>query len=240
MKCVFLLATVLMMLSGLGAQEAAPEKPVTLAAGSAAIADFKGEITLQAADGSSVTVQKGGVLRANSLIETRKGSLLLTLSDGSQVLVKSNSRVQLTAPDTSQGNFLQLLLGNIMAKVQKRLGIEPSFRMGTPTAVITVRGTKFSVEVTKKNKTIVEVFEGLVEVAGFAAPGSPVMIRPGFSTEVPDRGLPERPRSMQSDGGESENIRPPRRGIGNDGERPESLGNQGGESSGQGSGEKSD
>src|SRR5207302_272355 len=65
-----------------------------------------------------------------------------------------------------KGFSLELLIGKVVNKIEKRLGSTPSFRMGTPTAVITVRGTRFSVEVTKKQRTEVEVFEDLVEVEG--------------------------------------------------------------------------
>ena len=118
--------------------QSTPDKPLTLAVGSASVADVKGDVTVHLPDGASVQPQKASVLPADSNIETGKGSILLNLADGSQVLVKSHTRLQLKAPETSGGNFLQLLLGNIIATVQKRLGIQPAFRMGTPTAVITV------------------------------------------------------------------------------------------------------
>jgi len=114
-----------------------------------------------------VTVQRGTQLAPESKIDATRGSVLLDLEDGSQVLVKANSHVVLKAPEQGKGYWLELLLGKINAKIQKRLGNAPSFRMGTPTAVITVRGTRFSVEVSKKQKTSVEVYEGLVEVGGF-------------------------------------------------------------------------
>ncbi len=239
MKYLIFLLT-LFAVAGADSQQPAPEKPVALPSGSAVIADFKGEITLHAADGSSLAVQKGQVLPPDTSLETGKGSLLLSLTDGSQVLIKPHTRVQLQAPEKSQGNFLQLFLGNIMAKVQKRLGMEPSFRMGTPTAVITVRGTRFSVEVTKKNKTIVEVYEGLVQVVGLAAPSRPVMVRPGFSTQVGLEGAPENPRSLQGPGGpgggEADQVGPCGQGMGNEGDRPESMSPLGGsrQSSGEG------
>ena len=226
MRCLAYLF-VLVAAIGACAQQSSPEKAEALPYGSAVIADFKGEIALRAADGTSPVAQKGLVLAADAGIETGKGSILLSLADGSQVLIKAHTRVQLQAPNTSQGNFLQLFLGNIMAKVQKRLGMEPSFRMGTPTAVITVRGTRFSVEVTKKNKTIVEVYEGLVEVVGLVAPSRPVMIRPGFSTQVGMDSAPENPHSMQgpggNDGGEAEKMGPHNQGLGTQSERPESV-----------------
>ena len=195
------LSLLLLVLAGLATAQSAQNEPVSLLSGSAIIADLKGEVVLQSAQGAALPAQRGQVLPAESSIETTKGSLLLSLEDGSQVLVKPHSRVILKAPQQSQGNFLQLFIGNIMAKVQKRLSNAPSFRMGTPTAVITVRGTRFSVEVTKKNKTIVQVYEGLVEVVGLGMPSSPpILIKPGFYTQVENDRPPQSPREMQ--GGE--------------------------------------
>lgn len=219
MKYLVQLLLLVCAVIGTYAQESAPEKPVTLPSGSAVIADWKGEVTLNSAQGTSLAAQKGQVLAPDTSIETGKGSILLSLEDGSQVLIKSHSHVQLKAPEKSQGNFLQLFLGNIIAKVQKRLGMEPAFRMGTPTAVITVRGTRFSVEVTKKNKTIVEVYEGLVEVVGLAAPGRPVLVKPGFATQVQQQGTPDNPHSMQGSEGADEKFGPHGQNIGNEGDR---------------------
>lgn len=238
MKHVSLLLVILSACLFAGAQQPSSGGPGALPSGSAVIADFKGELSLRAADGAALTVQKGQVLKAETTIETGKGSVVLSLADGSQVLIKSHTRVQLQAPEKSQGNFLQLFLGNIMAKVQKRLGMEPSFRMGTPTAVITVRGTRFSVEVTKKNVTTVEVYEGLVEVMGLGAPNRPVMIRPGFSTQVQENGAAENPRSMQGEGGEANRFGQHGQGAAGEGERPDMTSPVSG--AGQGSGEKSD
>lgn len=171
--------------------------PTALPVGSATIAEFKGEVQVHSPQGDAVTAQRGTSLPAESKIDTGKGSMLLDLQDGSQVLVKPNSHVLLKAPNQEKGYWLELLLGKINAKVQKRLGNTPSFRMGTPTAVITVRGTRFSVDVDKKKRTHVEVYEGLVEVAGFFH-GAPVMVRPGFSTGVEENRDPEQPRGMEN------------------------------------------
>ena len=167
-----------------------------LPAGSASIADFKGEVSIQSPQSVSVTLQKGTILEAETTIETGKGRVLLDLPDGSQVLVKDHSRVVLRNPEQEKHFYLELLIGKIVAKVQKRLGNTPSFRMGTPTAVITVRGTRFAVEVNKKQRTFVEVYEGLVEVQGFPSIGRNVMIRPGFYTHVELHRDPEQPHEM--------------------------------------------
>lgn len=174
--------------------------PSQLLAGSAGVADFKGEVSIQSAQGVPATVQKGLIVDAGSTIETGKGRVLLNLQDGSQVLIKDHSRVVLRNPEQEKHFYLELLIGKIVAKVQKRLGNTPSFRMGTPTAVITVRGTRFSVEVNKKQRTFVEVYEGLVEVQGFVSLGHAVMIRPGFFTHVERDREPEQPHELLSGG----------------------------------------
>lgn len=186
--------TVLLILVAAAGQN---PSPTALPVGSATIAEFKGEVQVHSPQGDAVTAQRGTSLPAESKIDTGKGSMLLDLQDGSQVLVKPNSHVLLKAPNQQKGYWLELLLGKINAKVQKRLGNTPSFRMGTPTAVITVRGTRFSVDVDKKSRTHVEVYEGLVEVAGFFH-GAPVMVRPGYSTGVEENRDPEQPRGMEN------------------------------------------
>lgn len=170
--------------------------PTALPLGSATIAEIKGEAKFLDAQDVEIAGQRGTVLAAESKISTAKGSVLLDLPDGSQVLVKPNSNVVLKAPDQGKGYWLELLLGKVSAKVQKRLGNAPSFRMGTPTAVITVRGTRFSVDVDRKEHTYVEVYEGVVEVAGFFH-GAPVMVRPGYSTGVNPDQDPEEPHGIE-------------------------------------------
>jgi hypothetical protein len=186
---------IVLMLAVAGGQNS---EPTALPAGSATVAELKGAVEVHSPQGDAVAAQRGTVLAAESKIDTAKGSVLLDLQDGSQVLVKPNSHVVLKAPSQDKGYWLELLLGKINAKVQKRLGNAPSFRMGTPTAVITVRGTRFSVDVDKKEHTRVEVYEGLVEVAGFLPGSTPVLVRPGFSTGVEQNRPPEQPRGIDN------------------------------------------
>jgi ferric-dicitrate binding protein FerR (iron transport regulator) len=132
---------------------------------------------------------------------------LLNLADNSQILIKANSRVVLKSPAEGRGDYLELLIGRILAKIQKRLDNAPAFRMGTPTAVITVRGTRFLVEVNKKLKTSVEVYEGVVEVAGFVQSAQPVLLRPGFYTGVNQDRAPEQPRQTLGEDDRSPIVR---------------------------------
>jgi hypothetical protein len=206
-KCIRIALMMVVVLPMVAAQMAPPPQTL-LPIGSAVITEVKGAVVFTSPQGTPVIAQRGSILTAESRIETAKGSVLLELQDGSQVLLRSHSSVVLKAPNEGKGFSLELFIGEILVKVQKRLGSAPSFRMGTPSAVITVRGTRFSVEVNKKHKTYVEVLEGLVEVEGLTQGSPHILIRPGFSTGVGQGRSPEEPREIE-----------PGEGIGREGGR---------------------
>ncbi len=183
-----------------GGQQLQSPATATLPIGSATIFEIKGQVILHGPQGETLSGTRGTVLSAESSIETAKGSALLQLQDGSQVLVKPHSHVVLKVPDQDKGLSLELLIGKVLSKITKRLGNAPSFRMGTPTAVITVRGTRFEVEVNKRLRTSVVVYDGLVEVRGFAAGAAPVLVRPGFITDVERDRAPSQPRELMDSG----------------------------------------
>ncbi|HSE50338.1 MAG TPA: FecR family protein [Terriglobales bacterium] len=193
MRPIRALFVALVVLLAAGLPAAQTPEPATLVAGSATIDDIKGEVTVQPPNAAAAKPQRGQVLAPETILEIRKGSALLHLEDGSQVLIRKNSRVVVKAPEGALARLIDLLLGRVYAKVRKRTGSAPSFRMGTPTAVITVRGTEFDVSVNEKGKTRVEVHDGLVAVASLLAPDRPVLLRPGFHTTVQRDQLPERP-----------------------------------------------
>lgn len=190
------IAALVLVFLTLSVAQVAPQEQAVLPIGSAIVTEIKGDVVFTSPQGASVSAQRGITLSADSKVETAKGSVLMMLQDGSQILIKAHSTVVLRAPNQGKGFSLELFIGKLIAKIQKRMEEAPSFRMGTPSAVITVRGTRFSVDVTKKQKTYVEVFEGLVEVNGLAEGSRPVLVRPGFSTDVGYEGAPENPREM--------------------------------------------
>jgi ferric-dicitrate binding protein FerR (iron transport regulator) len=177
-------------------QKQEPQQPLTMPPGSALVAEVKGKVSVTPPQGAVTMAQRGMALPAETAIETGKGSVILLLADGSQVLVKSKTRVVLKSPDSGEGHFLQLFLGEILANIKKRLGETPPFRMGTPSAVITVRGTRFSVQVDKKGRTTVQVFEGTVEVEGLSEKPRSVLVEPGYQTEVEVGRQPQLPQQI--------------------------------------------
>ena len=114
---------------------------------------------------------RGEQLPPGAIVETGSGRLLLRLSDGSEVLVRAHTRLQVQQPSLTDPSYFQLLLGRIRALINKRTGGAVPFELGTPSAVIAVRGTEFEVEVNPRNVTEVDVVDGLVEVYGRNAPG---------------------------------------------------------------------
>jgi hypothetical protein len=198
MKRLLQLAGLLLSLASvcLAVDQKTQPQPASLPVGSAVVAKFKGDVSLRSPTGEALAPRPGLVLDAESTIEIGKGSLLLNLRDGSEVLIQSHSRVVLKSPAAEGGFYLQLLLGKLMAKIRKRLGEEPAFRIGTPSAVITVRGTRFEVRVNKKNHTYVEVFDGVVLVQGLVPNSPAVLLQPGFSTDVAPNRIPTPPRRV--------------------------------------------
>jgi hypothetical protein len=130
-------------------------------------------------------------------VSTDDGRLLLKLSDGSDVLVRAHTKLLLKQPEASGWKYFQLLMGRVRTQIQKRMGGSPAFQIGTPSAVISVRGTKFDVEVDRRGFTEVDVYEGVVELEAVTGRGQSVMVTAGFSSRVGMEGGPEVPRPTQ-------------------------------------------
>ena len=105
-------------------------------------------------------------------MSTDDGRLLLKLSDGSDVLVRAHTKLLLKQPEASGWKYFQLLMGRVRTQIQKRMGGSPAFQIGTPSAVISVRGTKFDVEVDRRGFTEVDVDEGVVELEAVTGRGA--------------------------------------------------------------------
>ncbi len=167
--------------------------PATAPFAGATISQWKGNIHLNLPGQPSSTPTLGETLPPGTVLETGGGRLLLQLTDGSQVLVRAHTRLMVQQPTPTDRGYFQLLLGRIRAVINKRTGGAPPFELGTPSAVIAVRGTQFEVEVDQRLETEVDVIEGLVEVIGRQS-GKSVLVAPGSSTRVGMNTPPETPR----------------------------------------------
>src|SRR6476620_8455552 len=175
----------------------APSAAVTVPYAGATISDFKGKVGIQLPAQAFSAPVRGEVLPPDTTVNTDEGRLLLKLSDGSDVLVRPHTKLLLKQPETSGWKYFQLLIGRVRTQIQKRLGGSPAFQIGTPSAVISVRGTKFDVEVDRRGFTQVDVDEGVVELEAVTGRGESVMITAGFSSRVGMETGPEVPRPTQ-------------------------------------------
>jgi len=167
--------------------------PTTAAIAGATIAEWKGDIRLSLPGQLPSNPLRGEQLPPGTILDTGSGRLLLRLSDGSEVIVRAHTRLQVQQPSLTDPSYFQLLLGRIRALINKRTGGAVPFELGTPSAVIAVRGTQFDVEVNPRNVTEVDVVDGLVEVYGKNINGGSVLLEPGFSTRVGMDSGPEQP-----------------------------------------------
>lgn len=173
-----------------------PANPQTGGSGSAPFAgalvsEWRGSVQVQIPGSAAGRPVRGQILPEGTTLETYDGQMMLVLrADESEVLIQPHTRVVLRSPQPGNWDALQILLGRIRAFIQKRTGGAPEFQMGSPSAVIAVRGTRFDVEVDRSGVTEVDVFEGVVEVGSSSIPGESVLIHPGMSTRV---GMGERP-----------------------------------------------
>jgi uncharacterized membrane protein YgcG len=194
-KSVFTLMSIVLFCACALAQEASPSVSAPYAG--ATVSDFKGKVSIQLPARAFSAPLRGEVLPPDTTVSTEEGRLLLKLSDGSDVLVRPYTKLLLTQPETNGWKYFQLLLGRVRTQIQKRIGGSPAFQIGTPSAVISVRGTKFNVEVDRRGFTEVDVDEGVVELEAATGRGEAVMITAGFSSRVGMETGPEVPRPTQ-------------------------------------------
>jgi hypothetical protein len=102
------------------------------------------------------------------------------VSDGSTFEVYPNSQVVFRKTPGNLKDLLDVLIGRVKVHIQT-WGGQPNFnRVFTSTAVISVRGTVFYVEVEdEEDTTLVLVDEGLVEVQHARHPGTPKLVKAG-------------------------------------------------------------
>jgi len=133
----------------------------------------------------------GDLVPVQQLIETGPdGYAMFRVADGSTFEVYPDSRVVFRVNSGNWRDLLDVSIGRIKTHIQK-LGGQPNHnRVHTPTAVISVRGTTFDVEVEPDGETLVLVEEGQVAVRHALVPGQERLVNPGEMLRVyPNRPL---------------------------------------------------
>jgi hypothetical protein len=138
-------------------------------------------------DSAAWALSAGNWVKPGQLIVTGPDSgATFHLADGSTFEIFANSHVTFRDSQGGWRDLLEVWLGNIRVHIQK-LGGQPNYnRVHTPTALISVRGTTFEVNVEDNGDvTYVAVEEGLVDVEQVSLPGGKkVSLAPGESIRV--------------------------------------------------------
>ena len=120
------------------------------------ISDLKGTVEVRAADKKWVAAKTGMILNEGDVIRTMASSWAVLNVDGkgetATVEVKENSQLKMAQllenkDSSSQSTLLDLALGEVLIKAKKLHSDKSRFEIKTPTSIVAVRGTTFSVAV---------------------------------------------------------------------------------------------
>ncbi|MBI3551757.1 MAG: FecR domain-containing protein [Elusimicrobia bacterium] len=124
----------------------------------------------------------------------QRAQATLSFEDGSRVELGGNATF--TLEEASRGrSAIRLNFGAIKAFVQKMASRR--FEVKTPTAVCSVRGTEFRVEVLSGGRTIVDLYKGLLGVEDRR--GQQILLHPNERIQIDLRGL-NKPGGVPSQG----------------------------------------
>lgn len=108
----------------------------------------------------------GMALQSGQSVVTGVNSQAVLDIDGSRLTVRSLTTMKIasnTATKNSSDTRVALKRGSVVSEVSKIKDVKTSFRVSTPVATSSVRGTKHIVTHGPENGTLIEVLEGVVE-----------------------------------------------------------------------------
>ena len=125
-------------------------------------------------DSQPWAISVGDTIHVQQMILTGpEAYALFRVSDGSTFEVYPNSRVVFRKTPGNWRDLVDVWLGRVRVQIQHFGNTPNPNRVITPTAVISVRGTTFDVEVSEGDETtLIEVEEGVVEVRHALLPDS--------------------------------------------------------------------
>jgi len=140
--------------------------------GAAKLLSFAGRISVLR-DSTPWALNAGDTVRPQQVIVTGEdGWGLFQVSDGSKFEVYANSRVVFRANRGDWKDLLEVWLGKVRVQIEHIGNLPNNNRVRTPSAVVSVRGTVFDVEVDEETEaTTVLDEEGSVEVSHLLKPG---------------------------------------------------------------------
>ena len=161
--------------------------PLALAAdlsAAAKVASATGRVSVLR-NGESWALFEGNTVRVGEMIITGPdGMARLEISDGSSFDVYPNSQVVFRKNPSNTRELVDVVLGRIKLYIQKLGGSSNPYKIHSPTAVISVRGTVFEVDVDRDEVTWISVEEGTVLVQHRRFPDKVVELSAGEDLRV--------------------------------------------------------
>ncbi|MBI5246678.1 MAG: FecR domain-containing protein [Elusimicrobia bacterium] len=157
-----------------------------MCAGAVAVSSTEGKVLyLRSGSYTWAQISSGQLLSPGDQLKTATGARAsVTFDDASRVDLNPGSSFTLKEA-TPQASGMELKLGSLKAWISKSLNRR--FQVRTPTAVCSVRGTEFGVDVDGTGDTHVQMFGGLLAVADKS--GNEVLIKDKESLDVTRDGL---------------------------------------------------
>lgn len=166
------------------------------------VIELKGTLTVKRLRQEPVFLKLHGAVQVGDELATGPDSeALIRTRSGASVRIYPDSRIVFNEQSADIREILHLFLGSIKVWIERVSGRPNPHKLTTPTAVIAVRGTTFSVFVDEDDATLVAVDEGTVGVANLRSPEDEVILNAGQRTWV-RRG--QRPAQAQQFRGRSE------------------------------------
>lgn len=166
-RAFFSMLLVITASAPLFAQPAPPPQPFPELGGAAKLITFTGQVSV-VRDTSLWALRVGDLIQPQQVVRTgADGYAVFQVSDGSKFEVFPNSKVVFRANRGDWKDLLEVFLGKVRVQIEHFGGLPNHNKVRTPSAVISVRGTVFDVEVEDEETaaTLVLVEEGRVEVA---------------------------------------------------------------------------
>jgi len=149
--------------------------------------DVRRTVTLKTATQESAAA-KGSRAQSGDRVHTGWFSYALIAAEPQRAKFEIFSSTDVQLAGGTPGVILSVERGRIHAMFDKITGSEPRI-VQTPGALLAVRGTQYNVEVDAAGKTIVDVFEGTVEIRSSLRP-EPFLVHAGETSSFTRRDPP--------------------------------------------------
>jgi FecR protein len=159
--------------------------------------EVKNNVVLKTAK-QELPAAKGSRAQSGDHVHTGLFSYALIASELHRAKFEIFSVTDVQLAGGAPGVILSLERGRVHAMFDKIIGSEPRL-VQTPGALLAVRGTQYNVEVDRDGKTMLDVFEGTVEIRS-ALRNEPYLVHAGqSSTFSPRQPPPEHPMKTPDD-----------------------------------------